>query len=265
MLTAKERPSDAGHWYSRNGEPTYTILGKNGKIRNTTLRDAREFNLVPSVTTILNVAAKPALTKWLQTQVLLAALTLPKINDESEDEYIERILEDSKAQGRAAADAGTDIHASIQGFYEGQGYGRHEPHVIACKEALAGFYGPQEWVAERSFAHELGYGGKVDLHADNIVVDVKTKDFTDPAKVDAYPDNAMQLAAYRVGLGMPNARCANLFVSRSNPGLVKLIEWSEEDLQRHWAMFTCLLRFWELKNDYGSHKAIQPVDLQGKE
>jgi hypothetical protein len=250
MLTAKERPSDAGHWYSRNGEPTYTILGKNGKVRNTTLRDAREFNLVPSVTTILNVAAKPALTKWLQTQVLLAALTLPKIDNESEDDYIERILEDSKAQGKAAADAGTDIHASIQGFYEGQGYGRHEPHVLACKEALEDFYGPQEWVAERSFAHELGYGGKVDLHASNIVVDVKTKDFTDPAKVDAYDDHLMQLAAYRVGLGMPDARCANIFVSRSVPGLVTVRHWTQEDLTRGFAMFTKLLEFWQLRSDY---------------
>jgi hypothetical protein len=249
MLTAKET-SQTGHWYSRNGEPTYTILGKNGKIRNTTLRDAREFNLVPSVTTILHVAAKPALTKWLQTQVLLAALTLPKIDGESEDDYIERILEDSKAQGRAAADAGTDIHASIQGFYEGQGHGRHEPHVIACKEALAGFYGPQEWVAERSFAHELGYGGKVDLHAKNIVVDVKTKDFTDPAKVDAYDEHLMQLAAYRVGLGMPDARCANIFVSRSVPGLVTMRHWTQEELQKGFLMFTKLLEFWQLRSDY---------------
>jgi hypothetical protein len=250
MIVSEKSPVEGGRWYSRNGEPTYTILGKNGKIRNTTLRDAREFNLVPSVTTILHVAAKPALTKWLQTQVLLAALTLPKIGNESEDDYIERILEDSKAQGRAAADAGTDIHASIQGFYEGQGYGRHEPHVIACKEALAGFYGPQEWVAERSFAHELGYGGKVDLHAKNIVVDVKTKDFTDPAKVDAYDEHLMQLAAYRVGLGMPDARCANIFVSRSVPGLVTMRHWTQEELQKGFLMFTKLLEFWQLRSDY---------------
>jgi hypothetical protein len=250
MIVSEKSPVEGGRWYSRNGEPTYTILGKNGKIRNTTLRDAREFNLVPSVTTILHVAAKPALTKWLQTQVLLAALTLPKIGNESEDDYIERILEDSKAQGRAAADAGTDIHASIQGFYEGQGYGRHEPHVIACKEALAGFYGPQEWVAERSFAHELGYGGKVDLHAKNIVVDVKTKDFTDPAKVDAYEENLMQLSAYRVGLGMPDARCANIFVSRSVPGLVTMRHWTQEELQKGFLMFTKLLEFWQLRSDY---------------
>ena len=250
MLTAKERPSDAGHWYSRSGAPTYTIQGANGKIRNTTLRDARKHDLVPSVTTILNVAAKPALTKWLQGQVLMAALTLPKIASESEDEYIERIIEDSKAQGRAAADAGTDIHASIQGFYEGQGTGRHEPHVLACHKALEEAYGAQEWIAERAFAHELGYGGKCDLHADGIVVDVKTKDFSDPAKVDAYDDHMMQLAAYRVGLGMPAARCANVFVSRSVPGLVTVHHWSEEALSRGFSMFVKLLEFWQLRSEH---------------
>lgn len=250
MLTAKERPSDAGHWYSRSGAPTYTILGKNGKIRNTTLRDARQHDLVPSVTTILNVAAKPALTRWLQTQVLLAALTLPKVDGESEDDYIERILEDSKAQGRAAADAGTDIHASIQGFYEGQGTGRHELHVLACHKALEEAYGAQEWIAERAFAHELGYGGKCDLHAPGIVVDIKTKDFTDASKVDAYDDHLMQLAAYRVGLGMPTARCANVFVSRSVPGLVTVHHWSEEALSRGFAMFVKLLEFWQMRNEY---------------
>lgn len=250
MLTVKDYAAESGHWYSRNGEPTYTVVGNNGRPRNTTLRDARKLDLVPSVTTILNVAAKPALTKWLQTQVLLAALTLPKIDGESEDDYIERILADSKAQGRAAADAGTEIHASIQGFYEGQGTGRHESHVLACHNALEEAYGPQTWIAERSFAHELGYGGKCDLHADGIVVDIKTKDFTDASQVDAYDDHVMQLAAYRVGLGMPNARCANIFVSRSAPGLVTVHHWSEDALSKGFVMFTKLLEFWQLRSNH---------------
>ena len=81
----------------------YQIEGANGKIRNTTLRDARKHDLVPSVTTILNVAAKPGLENWKLQQVLLAALTLPKRDQESESEYIDRIITDSKEQGRAAA------------------------------------------------------------------------------------------------------------------------------------------------------------------
>lgn len=250
-ITAKEpRASESNHWYTRDGVPRYTVIGANGKERNTTLRDARKENLVPSVTTVLNVAAKPALNQWLQRQVLLAALTLPRRPDEPEDEWIARIMDDSKEQGRAAADLGTDIHASIQSFYEGVKAERHPEHVQGCVFALQTHFGHQGWIAERAFAHEIGFGGKVDLHAQNIVVDVKTKDFTDPDKVDAYDEHLMQLSAYRVGLGMPTARCANIFVSRNVPGLVKIIEWDQSDLERGWQMFHALLTFWQTKNQH---------------
>ena len=112
------------------------------------------------------------------------------------------------------------------------------------------YFGHQAWVAERAFAHEEGFGGKCDLHAQNLVVDIKTKDFTDPDKVDAYDEHLMQLSAYRVGLGMPTARCANIFVSRNVPGLVRVIEWDQADLDRGWQMFHSLLSFWQLKNKH---------------
>jgi hypothetical protein len=237
------------HWYDRDGNPRYTVQAANGFARPTTLRDARKLNLVPSVTTVLNIAAKPGLMQWMQRQVLLAALTLPRVHDETEDAYIARILEDSKAQARAAADAGTDIHAAIQGFYEGEQVSRHREHVEATTRTITDAFGYHGWIAERSFSHELGFGGKVDLHSpEGVVIDIKTKEFTD--KVDAYDEHLMQLCAYRVGLGIPDARCANVFVSRSVPGLCKLIEWSKEDLDRGWKMFVNLLTFWQLKHGH---------------
>jgi hypothetical protein len=250
-ITAKEpRASESNHWYTRDGVPRYTVIGANGKERNTTLRDARKENLVPSVTTVLNVAAKPALTQWLQKQVLMAALTLPRRPDEPENEWIDRIMVDSKEQGRAAADLGTEIHAAIQSFYEGIPSDKYPKHVQGCVTALKDFFGEQAWIAERAFGHNAGFGGKCDLHATNIVADVKTKDFAEGDKIDAYDEHLMQLAAYRVGLGMPDARCANVFVSRNNPGVVKIIEWSEDDLRRGWEMFFNLLTFWQLKNQH---------------
>jgi len=244
------KAAESGHWYTRDGEPAYTTIGANGKRRNTTLRDARTQNLAPSVTTILGVADKPGLRRWLQEQVLLAALTLPKIDSESDAEFIARVIDDSQEQTRSAADAGTDIHAAIEAFYLGQQYDRHREHVQGAHNLLLSTYGHQPWVAERSFCHELGFGGKVDLHAPGFVVDVKTKEFTDPAKVDGYDEHRMQLAAYRVGLGMPQARCANLFVSRSIPGLSVLKEWTEDDISTGWQMFCHLLQFWQLKNNH---------------
>jgi hypothetical protein len=224
-----------------------------GGQRNTTLRDARKMNLVPSVTTVLNIAAKPALLAWMQQQVLYAALTLPRRPDEPEKEYIDRIINDSKEQGRSAADAGTDIHASIQGHYENRPTGKHQESVTACTQAITEHFGEATWISERSFAHEAGFGGKCDLFCTgtlNAVIDIKTKEFRDPTKVDAYDEHLMQLSAYRVGLGIPNARCANVFVSRNVPDLVVVREWSAEDLDRGWAMFMHLLSFWQLKNQH---------------
>ena len=254
LTTPTIRASESNHWYTKDGVPQYTVPSKkDGTPRATTLRDARTMDLVPSVTTIINMAAKPALTAWLQQQVLYAALTLPRRPDEPEKEYIDRIINDSKEQGRSAADAGTAIHASIQGHYEDKPTGRHQESVDACTKEITEHFGEAIWISERSFSHEFGFGGKCDLFCAgtiNAVVDIKTKEFTDPKKVEGYDEHLMQLAAYRVGLGIPNARCANVFVSRNVPDLVVVKEWSEEDLVRGWKMFLSLLEFWQLKNQF---------------
>ena len=61
MTTIIARAAESVHWYGQDGSPQYTVTAKDGQQRPTTLRDARKFNLVPSVTTVLKVAAKPGL------------------------------------------------------------------------------------------------------------------------------------------------------------------------------------------------------------
>ena len=232
----------------------YTITGKTtGKIRNTTLRDAREMNLVPSVTTILNIAAKPALTAWLQEQAILAALTLPRRDDEPESAWLKRVVQDSKQQGKDAADLGTAIHAAIQSYYEGGKNTNFFDHVNSCDMAISTKFGNIKWECEKSFAHELGFGGKCDMlntDGEGIVLDIKTKDFSDVSKPLWYEDHMIQLAAYRKGLGFPKARCANVFVSRTNPDLAVIHEWAEDDIKRGWEMFRNLLSYWQIKNQH---------------
>jgi hypothetical protein len=60
----------------------------------------------------------------------------------------------------------------------------------------------------------------------------------------------MQLAAYRSGLGISEARCAIVYVSVSQPGLVRLMEIPQEDLKKGWVMFYSLLQYWKAKNGY---------------
>ena len=243
-MIIKSAESESGHWYAADGSPAYKIIGKNGKERNTNVKDARERGFVPSVTTVLNIIAKPGLTNWLQQQVLLAALTLPRIAGETEENWLERVMSDSKSTGRDAADRGTQMHGVLERYYSGEkdDYPRYVDQVYASIKIHFGL--DQQWEAERSFAHN-GFGGKVDLIAENIVIDFKSKDNLN--KVEPYHEQIMQLAAYRHGLGKPTARCANVYFTAA--GDVKLIEHSENDLQQAWDCFQYLLAFYKRKNN----------------
>lgn len=249
MLVQKSYVAESGHFYcGTTGEPRYTIIGKNGKERNTNVADAREHGLVPSVTTILSQIAKPGLTNWLNQQLLLAALTLPRKEGESEEDWIDRIMVDSKSASKEASQRGTDIHAVIEQFYRGDAYLPEYPtYVHKTNQALVEAFGPQQWVAEESFAHASGFGGKVDLHAKSgFVVDIKTTE-KDVSKIKPFDDHLMQLSAYRNGLNIPMARCANVFVN-AQTNEVRVIEHAENDLQDAWECFQYLLMYYKRKN-----------------
>jgi hypothetical protein len=251
-MIVKEKVTENGHWYTKDGTPAYTTIGKTGE-RATTLRDARKLGLLPSVTTINGMLSKAGLDTWKQQQVLLAALTLPRMEGEPEQEWLSRVMQDSKATGREAAERGTAIHAIIEGYFD-QVYMPEKPaYLDAIDKTLLNAFGNQLWLSEKSFGHPLGFGGKCDLMAkpvngkgDGFIVDFKTKD-TDLDKVDVYFEHEMQLAAYREGLGVPTARCAIVFVNGTT-NQVKLIEIEEQKLQNSWECFQHLLRVYQIKN-----------------
>lgn len=242
-MIVKNVESESGHWYTKEGDPAYRILGKNGVERNTTLRDAKRLGLVPSVTTILGLVAKPGLNTWLQQQVLLAALTLPRSDDEHEQDWLERVMSDAKSTGREAADRGTRMHGVLERYFSGV-IAEYPDYAKNVANALLEHFGETKWWCEKSFACD-GYGGKVDLIGLDIVVDFKSKE-GNLDKVSAYHEQIMQLAAYRVGLGMPMARCANVYFNEQ--GGVKIIEHSQDDLNDAYDCFQYLLAFYRKKN-----------------
>lgn len=251
--------AESTHWYDAKGNPAYEVKGANGNMRPTTLRDARKLNLYPSVTTVIKSAAAPALEMWKANQLMMAALTLPRLQDEPESTWLDRVKRDSREQGRKAAERGTAIHAAIQGHYEGKPPAEeYWSHVVGTRDTLTEFFRdvwPTEdapaWIVEQSFSHRFGYGGKVDAHNSlGIVIDFKTKEFNSDSKLDTWDEHAMQLAAYRVGLGMPDARCAIVYVSVTVPGLAKVMELEATDLKQGWNMFQGLLSYWQAKNNY---------------
>ena len=249
-----EKVQENGHWYTKQGTTAYTTIGKTGE-RPTTLRDAKKLGLLPSVTTIIGVANKgEGLQRWLAEQAILAALTLPRLENEEESVWLSRVMKDSKSTGREAAERGTAIHNIIQGYFEQMYLPEKPAYLDAIDNALNNAFGSQPWLSERSFGHPLGFGGKCDLMAKPIngqgtgfVVDFKTKT-TDLDKIDVWFEHELQLASYREGLNLPKARCAIVFVNGTT-NQVKLVEVEESRLQKGWECFQHLLRFYQVKND----------------
>ena len=249
MTTQTEVAKEGGHWYDASGAPRYTIMGLNGQDRPTTLRDARQNGWLPSVTTILKVAAAPGLEKWKRDQILLSALTLPRVEGETLESFGKRIQEDSEAQGKAARDLGTAIHGSLERAFQGLLYPAEHKAIVEAVFAVVEPYKGTGWQAERSFAGN-GYGGKIDLYSNLAVIDYKTKAFGPEAKVEklAWPEMEIQLSSYDKGLELHPRKRINVFVSTTNPGLVKLHEWPDNDMA--WEKFKCLLKYWQLSKGY---------------
>lgn len=247
------RASEGGHWYDRDGTPRYEVPAKDGSMRPATLRDARKFGWYPGVTSIIKCAAAPGLERWKQDQVLMAALTLPRVEGETSEQLCARILRDSGEQARQARERGTQIHAAIQGHFEGVPPSEEMwPYVRGVLAAIGENFGKREWTAEQPCYNPMGYGTKADLHTKGVVIDFKGSDF-DAAKaptLETWDEHHMQLAATRIALNQSGAECAIVYVSRTVPGLCRLIRVDEKELEQGWSMFCALLEYWQAKNNY---------------
>lgn len=237
--------SEAGHFYYPDGTPCYEVENKSkpGTFRPTTIRDAKKLGLVPSVTSILSILAKPSLSVWKENQILLSAATSPHSREKLDAvTWANKVLEDAQTQTRGAAEKGTAIHEGIERLLNFQTIFQYAEFALPVCDKLSKYQG----VAEHSFAHQLGFGGKVDFHTTDIVIDFKTKDFDDPKKKLWYDEHLYQLSAYRLGLNLPNAKCENWYISTSVPGLIIIKEWTPEELLKGEEVFKKVLELWKL-------------------
>ena len=241
------------HWYcAKTGAPRYTTTGKNGKERNTTLRDAKANpgTLVPSVSTINSQLSKAGLNTWFQTEAIKAAAENPRGLQEEEKDYISRILELSKRKSQDAMARGTLIHDFIESFYN-QDYLPDMPaYVRVVDDAITAHFGTQLWIPEQSLVNQEGYGGKCDLYCKprhdftGVVIDFKTTEKS-PGDLTPYTEHITQLAAYREVLA-PSARCANVYIN-GETNEVAIYEHTEQALRDGYEMFLALLKIYKLK------------------
>lgn len=253
---------DAAHWYQRDGQPLHTVLSGKGEPRPTTLRDARKLGLLPSVTNILGVIAKPELTAWLQEQAVMAALTLPRITGETEDAFAKRVVEDSLTTRDGAADFGTAFHHGAERIAQTLEVDRadllsswleryrdwFQENVVACR-----------WTEQRVVSNEFGYAGTADLLIEHKVhglclVDLKTMKINPKYKTKPYSTWAYQLAAYRKALGV-EARCINLIINSVVPEMPIEHVWGEAEMDAGLRAFMAARELWVIEKGYNPARA----------
>ena len=259
----------SSHWYFPDGTPLHEVPRADGKgSRPTSLRDARKLGLFPSVTNVLSILAKPALDAWKQEQAILAALTLPRTENEPLDAFARRVVADMQSEVGRAADLGSAVHAAIEGYAQGR-------WLPEDKQVASLFEPARQWFdadvvavhsVEIAAAHtKWGYAGRVDLVATlkstgrPTVIDFKTQKTRrdkdggfKPILHDTWP---LQLEAYRQALasrdkGLADAAIASVVIGSSEPVPVVVKVWDNADTSGFFRAFLAARELWVWQRNY---------------
>ena len=251
-----------GHWYTKDGRAMHEVKNAKGGLRATTLRDARKFGLLPSVTTILGIIAKPGLVKWQVEQGILSALTLPREEGESLDDFAKRVSEDAVEQVKDAADLGTRVHASIEDWLNKQKMtddAEVKPYLDAFINFWEGSKAKHIWSEHILTAPD--YAGTGDLLIElpeegRVLVDIKTTKFRELKRgfeCTFWPEWRYQLAAYADIIG-PDVKIGNLAFAKNTPDgdpiRYEFRVYTEEEQKHALAAFHHALDLWKIINNY---------------
>jgi hypothetical protein len=253
----------ASHWYLPDGSPFHEVERADGKgLRPTTLRDARKVGAYPSVTNVLSVLAKPGLDAWKQEQAIIAALTLPRRDGESEDEFARRVVADMGEQVVKAVDLGTAIHAACEVYAQTKALPEN-PEIRALFEPVREWFDREvERISrvESVVTHtEFGYAGTVDLVAKLAstgawsVIDFKTQklrtDASGKPKPLFYELWPLQMEAYRQAIvhsfaGKQPVDNVSVVISSTDPAPVVARVWPREEQSAYWKAFLNARDLW---------------------
>jgi len=256
--------NESGHYYNLKGEAVFEVPNKTkGGMRPTTIGDCRKLGLLPSVTTLFRVLAKPELDRWKQTQVLLASMTLPRNEGESDDSWMSRVMEDAFVQVGDAADLGTRVHAALENHFQGRPF----------DESLKSYVDPVDvWVKQNGVTfieHEIrlvnsdgGYAGTTDAHIKVAgregtgILDFKTRKSKPQYPMTPWSTEPIQIAAY--GKVKSASFGVNVFISTTEPGRVECAWYEKEQMERDYEAFTHIVSLWSYMNNYDPRKLTIP-------
>ena len=261
------------HWYSLDGQPCHTVPTKDGgDKRNTTLRDARKLNLLPSVTNIIGILDKPQLTKWKMREVAKAAIAIPgPQGEEPVERFADRAIEAAMSQVSDAADLGTKIHDAIENLMRGSAEQPSEemrPYVKPVLDWMrqVGVKVTHSEIVLVNAVH--GFAGRVDAlftWGDGMgkmgILDFKTKKTKEGEKVEAYDEHVLQLAAYAAthygATHLQHVVAANLFISSTEPGRLEVVKHDKAKLGAAYEAFCQMCAVWRFRKGYDPRPDVQ--------
>ena len=269
------RPSNlfqGGHWYTLDGKSCHKVEGKNGKMRATTLRDARQLGLLPSVTGIIGMMDKSQLTQWKMRETAKASIGMDIQPNEDPDTYADRVIDRAMNQVGDAADLGTEIHAALENVLRGA--------AIECPEHLKVYVSPViKTLRERGVVvtdsekvlvnTDEGFAGQVDAlftwgapgQPNQGILDFKTKRTKPDQKVAAYESHVLQLAAYAAthygGGYLDRVNAVNIFISTTEPGRIEVVKHDGKRLIEAWKAFRNLAAVWRFSKRFDPRQTLE--------
>jgi hypothetical protein len=262
---ARVHTTKEASWYTTAGDPLYEIPKADGKgTRAPTLADAKKRgDLLPRVTTILNLLDKPALNDWKLEQGILAVMTTPQLPGEPMDAFIHRVLHIERVQDEESAvarDKGTDMHAALEARMRGQGV---SPDLLPWIEPAAkAIEARGQYITSEKILVGDGYAGRCDLLQEApdcwLLSDYKTSRTMPDPKKGAYHEHRLQLASYAAafhksltdaGITKPILTC-NVYISTVVQGAFLICD-HDPDWQRTYNQgFKSLVTYWQWLTGY---------------
>ena len=256
-ITAKEpsnsrlvQTDQAGHWYTAEGESAHVVIGKNGKERNTTVTDARQMGLYPSVTSVLGIMDKPQLTSWKIEQAIMSSLTLPKEEGETLEEYARRVVKDSKESTTKAAEHGTKMHTEMENILLGRACSADEvlkPYIETFKKWADANVEKTYW-CEKGLVG-AGYAGRCDAYVKlkgigDAIIDLKNRKVNPKYSPFYEHSDAPQLWAYKNASENPQAACVSIVLASNDSSKLMTRVWEDDELYQAGIGFNALLKVW---------------------
>lgn len=244
------------HFYDRNGVAHHQVRRADGKgLRDTHVGDARKNDWLPGVTDILKMVQSEGLERYKIRQAIYAAETLPRIEGETSDQRVARIMSDADEHARQARDRGSEIHEIYTRYFHGQEIRAEDARYAAH---LSAFHAAEihkvHWSERCLVAGD--YAGTADLYFQhkihgNILADFKGQDVKDDRAV-IYKNYMWQIAAYVQALELKGEKPDGGAVIVFDRNTGKLYPWyySRAELEPGVKAFNAAKTLWQIDREY---------------